>query len=70
MLSQFKSDGDAVLLGDLSYTFPEGTNAVGRLDKDSEGLLLLTNNKKIVRLLFQSNATLPCLCRFGCGYCI
>ncbi len=54
MLSQFKSDGDAVLLGDLSYTFPEGTNAVGRLDKDSEGLLLLTNNKKIVRLLFQS----------------
>ncbi|HSP40290.1 MAG TPA: pseudouridine synthase [Gillisia sp.] len=29
------------LLGDL-YNFPEGTMAIGRLDEDSEGLLLLT----------------------------
>src|SRR5690606_5293983 len=29
------------LLGDL-FTFPEGIMAIGRLDEDSEGLLLLT----------------------------
>ena len=31
------------LLGEL-YTFPEGTMAIGRLDEDSEGLLLLTTD--------------------------
>lgn len=31
------------LLGEL-YDFPEGTMAIGRLDEESEGLLLLTTN--------------------------
>src|SRR5215213_8532351 len=54
MESQFISPHAGPLLGDLSFQFPEGTHAIGRLDKFSEGLLLLTTNKKITKLLFQS----------------
>lgn len=54
MVSQFVSPYLNTLLGDLSFDFPEGTHAIGRLDKNSEGLLLLTTNKKITALLFQS----------------
>ncbi len=53
MVSQFVSTHDVRLLGDLDFDFPEGTHAIGRLDNHSEGLLLLTTNKKITRLLFQ-----------------
>lgn len=54
MESQFVSPYIGPLLGDLQFHFPEGTHAIGRLDKHSEGLLLLTTNKKITALLFQS----------------
>lgn len=54
MVSQFVSSHQVRLLGDLGYSFPDGTHAVGRLDNNSEGLLLLTTNKKITRLLFKS----------------
>lgn len=53
MVSQFISSHNVRLLGDLQYPFPEGTHAIGRLDKESEGLLLLTTNKKVTKLLFQ-----------------
>ncbi|MEO7043713.1 MAG: pseudouridine synthase [Ferruginibacter sp.] len=52
IVSQFVSTHDVGLLGDLDFDFPEGTHAVGRLDKDSEGLLILTTDKKVTRLLF------------------
>jgi len=53
MVSQFVSSHVVRLLGDLDFIFPEGTHAIGRLDQNSEGLLLLTTNKKITKLLFQ-----------------
>ena len=53
MVSQFKSSHAVPLLGNLPFNFPEGTHAIGRLDQHSEGLLLLTTNKKVTRLLFQ-----------------
>ncbi len=54
MVSQFVSTHKVRLLGDLDFDFPEGTHAIGRLDNHSEGLLLLTTNKKVTRLLFLS----------------
>ena len=53
MVSQFVSTHSVNLLGDLEFDFPPGTHAIGRLDNHSEGLLLLTTNKKITRLLFE-----------------
>ena len=52
MVSQFVSPHKVGLLGDLDFDFPEGTHAIGRLDLDSEGLLLLTTDKTVTRLLF------------------
>lgn len=54
MVSQFVSTHDVPLLGDVDFDFPPGTHAIGRLDNHSEGLLLLTTNKKVTRLLFLS----------------
>lgn len=55
MVSQFVSPHKVGLLGDLNFDFPEGTHAIGRLDNHSEGLLIVTTNKKVTRLLFSGD---------------
>lgn len=50
MLSQFKKEGKFTTLGEL-FDFPKDVYPVGRLDADSEGLLVLTNDKKLNYLL-------------------
>lgn len=47
MLSQFSKEGEHKTLADLNYNFPKDAYPVGRLDSDSEGLLLLTNDKSL-----------------------
>jgi 23S rRNA pseudouridine2457 synthase len=59
MLSQFKGHPGASMLGDLGIDFPEGTHPIGRLDGISEGLLILTTNKKVTRLLYLSDISHP-----------
>lgn len=47
MLSQFSREGDKPTLADLAVDFPTDVYPVGRLDADSEGLLLLTSDKQL-----------------------
>lgn len=47
MMSQFSHQEGKTCLADLDYNFPRDVYPVGRLDHDSEGLLLLTNDKTI-----------------------
>ncbi len=60
MLSQFVGGHPGLpMLGDLDFSFPEGIHAVGRLDYTSEGLLLLTTNKAVTKILFDPAAAHP-----------
>nr|WP_317171591.1 pseudouridine synthase [Spirosoma profusum] len=61
MLSQFSREGDKPTLADLNFDFPKDIYPVGRLDADSEGLLLLTNDKllnhRLLNPKFRHNRT-------------
>lgn len=56
MLTQFSREGERKVLANLNYVFPKDVYPVGRLDADSEGLLVLTNDKSVnEKLLHPSN---------------
>lgn len=61
MLCQFSKEGDHHVLSQLDFVFPKDVYPVGRLDGDSEGLLLLTNdpsvNKKLLNPLYKHKRT-------------
>lgn len=50
-MSQFSSEGDKKTLADFFQGIPKDVYPVGRLDYDSEGLLLLTNDKSLTHIL-------------------
>lgn len=47
VLSQFTHEGGHQSLADINFDWPNDVYPVGRLDTDSEGLLLLTNDKRL-----------------------
>ena len=53
MLSQFVPMRKKHVLADLDYDFPPGTNALGRLDENSEGLLILSTEKQLTHILLK-----------------
>lgn len=56
MLSQFSREGEKATLKDLDFDFPIDVYPIGRLDADSEGLLLLSNDSSVnQRLLHPKN---------------
>ena len=60
-LSQFTStQGDKKTLADL-FDVPKNVYPVGRLDEDSEGLLILTNDKKLKDTIDYSNVCITYL---------
>jgi 23S rRNA pseudouridine2457 synthase len=53
MLSQFSREGEHATLADVDFVFPKDIYPVGRLDADSEGLLLLTNDNYLKTKLLE-----------------
>ena len=51
MLSQFTGDQGQSSLMNLDFDFPKDVYPIGRLDADSEGLLLLTNERRLTASL-------------------
>jgi 23S rRNA pseudouridine2457 synthase len=51
MLSQFTREAGHQSLADLAFSFPKDIYPLGRLDADSEGLLLLSNDPRVNKQL-------------------
>ncbi len=56
MLSQFTPEAGHPALGELGE-FPKNVYPVGRLDRDSEGLLLLTDNNRLKRRILEGEGS-------------
>lgn len=56
MLSQFTAEGDHQTLADLDFQFEKDVYPVGRLDYNSEGLLLLTNNGSLNKAMLHPSS--------------
>lgn len=59
VLTQFSRDGDKQTLADLLPHLPKDVYPVGRLDYDSEGLLLLTNDRQLTHRLLDPKFNHP-----------
>lgn len=60
MLTQFSKETETqVTLADLAYTFESDVYPIGRLDKDSEGLLMLSNDKRLNNQLLNPKHKAP-----------
>ena len=57
VLSQFTPESDHAALN--TFGFPPGVYAAGRLDQDSEGALLLTDNGKLIKKLLDPKSEPP-----------
>ena len=53
VLSQFTDEGGNPGLGSLGLELPRDVYPVGRLDRDSEGLLLLSNGARLIQELLE-----------------
>ena len=59
VLSQFSAEGDKKTLADFFPRISKNIYPVGRLDYDSEGLLLLTDDKALTHLLLDPSFAHP-----------
>ena len=59
VMSQFSPEGDKKTLADYLHGLAKDIYPVGRLDYDSEGLLLLTNDKAITQKLLEPRFAHP-----------
>lgn len=53
ILSQFTNEGGHPGLSSLNLAMPKDVYPVGRLDRDSEGLLILSNDSRLIHQLLQ-----------------
>lgn len=51
MLCQFSQEGNHITLASLPFSFPKDVYPLGRLDTDSEGLIVLSNDTSLNKIL-------------------